>query len=212
MSPMVRVVKVGGSLLDESDLAEKLRGWLAAESLGHHVLVVGGGRLADAVREMDRRLHLGDEAAHWLAVRTMSITAELLSHLLPEVPLVTDFAVLGDRLADRGATIFDPWSFLTDHEPDMPGTRLVASWDVTSDAIAARLAVVLGAAELVLLKSAPPPSVAETMEDLAERGYVDKFFCVLFDELASVYAVDFRRSDFPATPLGKVRKKISGGP
>ena len=192
MSPTVRVVKVGGSLLDESDLAEKLRGWLAAESPGHHVLVVGGGRLADEVREMDRRHQLGDEAAHWLAIRTMSITAELLSHLLREVPLVTDFAVLGDRLADRGATIFDPWSFLTDHEPGMPGTRLVASWDATSDAIAARLAVVLGAAELVLLKSAPPPSATETTADLADRGYVDKFSARFAGEIPAVRFINLR--------------------
>ena len=205
MSPTVCVVKVGGSLLDQNGLAENLRGWLAAQSPGHQVLVVGGGRLADAVREMDRRHHLGDEAAHRLALRTMSITAELLSHLLPEVPLVTDFAALGARLTAQGATIFDPWSFLTDDEPGMPGTRLEASWDAASDSIAARLAIVLGAAELVLLKSTPPPSDAETMADLADRGYVDRFFCVLFDELTSVYAVDFRRSDFPATPLGKVR-------
>ena len=192
MSPTIRVVKVGGSLLDESDLAENLEHWLASESPGHHVLVVGGGRLADAVREMDRRHHLGDEAAHRLSSRTMSITAELLSHLLPEVPLVTDFAVLGDRLTARGATIFDPWSFLTDHEPDMPGTRLEASWDVTSDAIAARLAVVLGAAELVLLKSAPPPSGAKTMSDLADRGYVDKFSARVADELPEVRFINLR--------------------
>ena len=39
---------------------------------------------------------------------------------------------------------------------------------------------------------------------LAELGYVDKYFGILFDELTSVYAVDLHRPDFPATPLGKV--------
>ena len=47
---MIRVVKVGGSLLDLPQLPQKLRMWLAAQSPAHNVLVVGGGPLVEQVR------------------------------------------------------------------------------------------------------------------------------------------------------------------
>ncbi len=196
MSPAVRVVKVGGSLLDGvldgGALGENLQRWLAEQSPAHDVLIVGGGRLTDVVREMDRRHSLGDEAAHGLALETMSITARLVANLLPGVPLVDDFAALRDGLADEGVTIFDARSFLADHEPHLDGTRLEASWDVTSDSIAARLAIVLGAAELVLLKSAPPPSGVKTIAELAEQGYVDRFSKRLASELPAWRVVNLQ--------------------
>jgi hypothetical protein len=62
-------------------------------------------------------------------------------------------------------------------EPQAPGDRLPHSWDVTSDSIAARLAAVVDADELVLLKSADPPAEGgASLLQWAARGYVDRHF------------------------------------
>jgi hypothetical protein len=68
---------------------------------------------------------------------------------------------------------------------------LPASWDATSDAVAARVTVVAGAAELVLLKSAPPP--AGDVAAWAAAGYVDEWLPrVLAGTPVRARAVDLR--------------------
>jgi hypothetical protein len=46
----IRVVKLGGSLLDLEELPERLTRWIAAQRAMASVMVVGGGWLADALR------------------------------------------------------------------------------------------------------------------------------------------------------------------
>ena len=72
------------------------------------------------------------------------------------------------------AILFDPCKFLKEQEPHLPGTHLPSDWSVTSDSISARIAEVLQADELVLLKSADPS--ARSWSNLAAAGYVDWFF------------------------------------
>ncbi len=188
--PAVCVVKVGGSLLDYERLADGLRRWLAGDPQKHYVLIAGGGKWADAIRQADSEYSLGDEAAHWLCVRAMSTTAALLAERIPGAQLTTSLGTLRKRLAKLGQTIFDCESFLQEQEPRSEGTALSQSWDVTSDSIAARLAIVLGAEELVLLKSTAPP--ADSWRDLAAAGYVDPFFERLVAELPATRIVNLR--------------------
>ena len=184
------VVKVGGSLLAAADLPARLQAWLHNEAAAHvpthFVLVVGGGKLVDAVREIDRRTPLGDDAAHWICIELLNVTCRLLAARLPELDVVEDFAILESRLHRPGITLYGPHQFMKCIEPHRPGTRLGQNWSVTSDSIAARLAVVLAADELVLLKSATPPSQrgkATPLEWLASVGYVDSFLPTLAPEL-----------------------------
>jgi len=188
---MVRVVKIGGSLLDLSDLAQRTCRWLDAQSEAHQVLIVGGGRLVEQVRKY--RTH-DESAAHWLCIDLMRLTAEFLHDRLPEIPLVEDFAALQRRLALPGCTIFSAANWLRHQELQQAGTRLPQSWEVTSDAIAARLAVVLDADELVLLKSAQPDfSPPGDMAALSTTGFVDPMCGRLAGELPPWRVVDLRR-------------------
>lgn len=185
----IRVVKVGGSLLELPDLADRLRRWLAAQSPAHHVLLGGGGPLADHVRLWHALRPLKDDTAHWMCVDLLTVTAHLLHARLPEIPLVEDDRLLCQRVGQRACTIFGPAAWLRHGEPRLPGTRLPATWDVTSDSIAARLAVALRAAELVLLKSTLPEENLQVPE-LAKSGLVDAMFPRLVDELPAVRIVN----------------------
>jgi 5-(aminomethyl)-3-furanmethanol phosphate kinase len=164
-------VKVGGSLFDLPDLAARLRAWLARLSTGRVLLVPGGGPTADIVRALDRLHALGEEAAHWLAVRALTLNAYFLQNLLPEAAVVRqphDPPRAGAALA-----VLDPHPFLREDE-GRPGC-LPHRWEVTSDALAARAAVVAGARRLVLLKSVTVPE-GMGWDEAGRRGLVDGWF------------------------------------
>jgi aspartokinase-like uncharacterized kinase len=185
MTPPVRVVKVGGSLGVWPDLGELLARWLADQSPMINVLIAGGGIRVDGLREIDRSLGLDPVDAHWTAVRMMRLTALELAQRLAAARLIDSFAALqvaiGQCHEPTGLFVFDPHDFLVDVEPTMPGTRLPIGWEVTSDSIAARVAVVLRVRELVLLKSTNAPSTIA--QELANDGLVDSFFPSVAKEL-----------------------------
>ena len=195
-SSPIRVVKLGGSLLDLPDLAARLRRWLDGQHRMKTALLVGGGRLSDAVREYDRVHALGDEAAHWLAVGSMQLNARLAAAMLPEAAWIE--AV--DDLANAACSlsIVDPWHLLRDADRRSP-QPLLAGWQVTSDSIAARLAELCSACELVLLKSALPGEAS--VAAAAASGYVDRFFPHAVS-LPHVRCVNLRDDSFSEVRLG----------
>ena len=67
---------------------------------------------------------------------------------------------------------------------------LAATWEVSSDSIAARLAVVVGAEELVLLKSALPADVRNLGD------FVDAAFDETSRDLKVIRLVNLRDADF----------------
>lgn len=199
----LRVMKVGGSLFELPDLGRRLGDWLGRQPKGFTILIAGGGTFVEAIREMDRLHGIGEPAAHWLCIDAMGLTAALLKSVLPAATLVDDLAQLrAERqiaTSNRRVCVFDPRCFLRNDEPNLPGTRLPASWWVTSDSIAARVAEVLAADELVLLKSRLPScgSLAET----ADEGYVDEFLPHFAGRIESVRCVDFRGAGFAEREL-----------
>jgi aspartokinase-like uncharacterized kinase len=166
-SPLV--VKVGGSLFDWPDLGSRLRDWLDANTPPEIILVPGGGRIADVIRECDRTHGIGDEIAHRMALQAMTINAHLLSALIPE-SCVIDGPDLAELLWEQNRRpVLDAFAFC---ESQFAGA-LPHTWAVTSDSVAARVAVVVGAAELMLLKSTSPPP--GDMATWVADGYVDSW-------------------------------------
>lgn len=198
----VRIVKVGGSLFDLPDLADRLRQWLSRQSPAHHVLLAGGGSLVDQVRQWHVINPMEDAAAHWMCVDLLTATAQLLHARLPEIPLIEDDHQLRESMGIRGRTIFGPAKWMRHSEPKLPGTRLPATWEVTSDSIAARLAVVLEAEELVLIKSKLPENGADGgIRALSAAGYIDPMLANLVEKSPPIRLVNLRKKTHPELVL-----------
>ena len=165
------VVKVGGSLYDLPDLAERLAAFLASLADHRVLLIAGGGGAADFVRAIDRVHGLGEASAHDLAVRSLDLTAYALAAIVPglKVAETRDEVLALTKLGQP--TIVAPRRILED-DRDNP---LPKSWDVTTDSIAARLARILEARSLILLKSVVPEGPISKAR-AAEIGLVDPFF------------------------------------
>jgi aspartokinase-like uncharacterized kinase len=170
--PPTIVVKVGGSLLDLSDLPERLRHFLDSLPTTRVILVVGGGPAADLVRHRDRHDDLDADKSHWLAVRAMSFNSFLIEALLPNSAVISSLAQCEVVWADGRIPILDPHTFLVADET-LGSAALPHRWTVTSDTIAARIARACQAEELVLLKSVSWPA-DESLASAAERGVVDE--------------------------------------
>ena len=197
----VRIVKVGGSLLDWPLLKNRLQAWLAAQSAGGSVLIAGGGDLTDAIQRAQAIHHFDDEAAHWMCVQALSVTARLLATLLPDARLTNSLAELRASLrSERSTLVFDPATFLQHEEPPAPGEALPHDWTATTDSIAARLAAATKASELVLLKSADPPPAA-ALAELASAGYVDRHFPLAAAVLPRVRLMNLRGDGHPEVTL-----------
>lgn len=168
----IRVIKLGGSLLDWPELPMRLRRWLAAQPPATNVHVVGGGPMVEGLRTIDRAQRLSASASHWLAIEAMSLTARVLVELLPEAVLVDSLAAI-DPAAIQRPLVLDVLPILRAEQGS--NAALPESWDVTSDSIAAHVANQLGASELVLVKSIDSPEPADA-QSLSAAGYVDPYF------------------------------------
>ncbi len=189
------VVKLGGSLLELEDLPARLRNWRARQVSAAMLLVVGGGRGADGIRELDSRFQLGEATSHEACLHVLEANARAVAGLFPEARLVGSPEKLKSHLpqAENGLWIARPRRWLRKISAPLP-----SCWSVTSDSIAAHFARELGAEQLVLLKSADPPQPANP-HAWAAAGYVDAYFPQAAAGLR-IEAVNLRSEQ--ALPLG----------
>ncbi len=161
------VAKLGGSLAD----SPQREAWLAAlaASVRPLILVPGGGPFARAVRAAQARMQFDDITAHRLALLAMEQFGVVLAAYSDRYVLASS---RGEIEAAIGAGRTPVWlpSAMTLSAPDIP-----ASWDATSDSLAAWLAGAFAARRLLLIKScdlAGPIS----MDRLAAGKIVDPLF------------------------------------
>jgi aspartokinase-like uncharacterized kinase len=169
----IEVVKVGGSLLDWPRLPDRLRGLLTPREGTRPVLVAGGGGAADVVRRLDAAHGLGEEVSHALALGALDLTAQVLAALVPGLSVAVAAGALDPIWRQGRVPVLAP-RLLLDVDEGSPGA-LPHRWEVTTDSIAARVAVLLGASSLLLLKSAPLPEGCDR-SDAARLGLVDPAF------------------------------------
>jgi len=183
------VIKIGGSLLARRAWADDIIA-LVSQIDRPALVVVGGGRIVDALRRIDATAPRSPAVMHRLAIDSLGLTSRLVADALG-LPLT-----IGSQEDIRLAVLDTPaWLDATDADGSRLA-RLPVGWHVTSDSIAALVATVQHAG-LLLAKSVPPPSdvvrpatidreaidrgagdrdPAATVEAAARTGWVDDHF------------------------------------
>ena len=202
---MLRVIKIGGSLLRSSSLARRVDDLLNSLSPARNLSIVGGGELIDAVRNLDT-VHPFDQAkVHWQCVDLLRTTFHWLSNQLDH----WDACVTRKQFDQLCRACLDPAT--RDHAErhliavdsfyhrDLD-TPLPENWDTTTDAIAGLLATRVRADELVLLKSCQVDESLGLIE-AAERGVVDPAIARMEKVLPPVRMIQLSAERGPMTAI-----------
>lgn len=167
---MITVIKLGGSLLNTKALPACLD---AVERYPGKVLIVpGGGVFADQVRAAQCEWGFDDLAAHRMAILAMQQMALLFNSLKPHFSLLRSFSTLSEL---PKAGIWSP------NPDELDAAGIPASWDVTSDSLAACLAGQVRADELLLVKSCQLDK-EKPLADLQREGIIDGAFLKMIAE------------------------------
>jgi len=191
----LQVIKIGGSLLTNTldrSVFGNVEQWLAQQSDWLNVVIVGGGHAVDHLRRWQRQFHLTARQAHINAVQVMSLNTTRLARCSCLSSVIANWKGLTDFFQGENTNpttiMFDCLSFVRDVEPTLVGTLLAPDWSCTSDSIAARIAQLLGADRLTLLKSRTAGS--SDLQTLQYANYVDLSFPQMAADIKSVTFVD----------------------
>lgn len=200
MSRSPAIVKLGGSLVGGPELAEWVRALVDA---GPVVIVPGGGPFADAVRAAQPRIGFDDATAHHLALLAMEQLGRALVAMDRGLRAAPTRTALTRALGRGLVPVWLPARMVL-RRPEIP-----ASWEVTSDSLAAWLAGELGADRLLLVKAAPPPAESASADELARAGLVDpRFAGFLARSGATAWCVG---ADQPAVAAAALRAGAGAG-
>ena len=193
----LRVIKLGGSLLAWGQTPERIQTWLSQQTPRRNVWIVGGGALAETVRDWSRRFPLDESTAHHCCLDLMNITQRLVNSWFPKWNAVTQLDP-DCRNMDAHNVLLDFPGWL--RQSNNSGTGLPESWSVSSDSCAAYFANATAATELVLLKSCALPDDRE-LKSWATAGIVDESFPNIAAAIATIRLVNLRGRDFPELRL-----------
>ena len=199
------IIKLGGSLLGLPDLRSRLTNFIGDFSRSCSILICGGGGMVDQVRKWDHIYNLGEARSHWLALRTLSITARVVEKAVPGLELADSVESIEPLWKAGKLPVFDPYQFITELDEGSIDS-LPRRWRVTSDSIAARMARVFRARELILLKSTTFPE-RMSMTEAAELGMVDEYFPTAARDVQRVVAVNLRADNLEESILYSLRHR-----
>jgi aspartokinase-like uncharacterized kinase len=164
------IVKLGGSL-SQSDTLVKCLNKVEQNYADRAVVIVpGGGAFADQVRLAQHHWQFDDKTAHRMAILAMQQMALLMKGLKGNFSIARSVTGIRKKLHQQKIVIWSPDII------ELDNSAIQASWDITSDSLAAWLAMTLSARELILVKSA---MIDENLsiQQLAKQNIVDKGFC-----------------------------------
>lgn len=163
----VAIIKLGGSHGPGAYLAQWLNA-IGAEA-GGVVVAPGGGVFADAVRAAQAAMGFDDAAAHDMAMMAMSQFGRALQGLDSRFRVAGSIASIRRSLREHAVPVWSPDAMAR-------AAKLPATWDLTSDSLAAWLACTLGARRLVLIKHGQFPAAGVAVGKLVEDGVIDPLF------------------------------------
>ena len=210
------VAKIGGSLWRSPRLGR----WIAALTAwpGPLTIVPGGGPFADAVRSAQVPMRFSDRAAHEMALLAMEQYGLALCDLFPRLALADTPREAAALLAKGLTPVWRPRARTLE-------AGLPASWEVTSDSLAAWYAQQWGAQELLLIKSVDPDDArdAQSLVDPCFAGFARalRVFLLGPKDLDAAEAhlprgtLAWRRADLPGLagqePLDATRSSLGLG-
>ncbi|MEI8702272.1 (5-formylfuran-3-yl)methyl phosphate synthase [Mesorhizobium sp. ISC15] len=173
------IVKLGGS----TARAAEMENWIAAlaSSKLPIVIVPGGGQFADQVRESQIYMDFSDTAAHAMAILAMEQFGQIILDRHERLVPARSLEEMVQAWAAGKVPVWLP-SSLALPAPDIP-----ASWDMTSDSLAAWLAGKLGAKALLLIKQTGAFFGSDTIDSLRARGIVDAGFAAMLPDGVDVH-------------------------
>ena len=163
------VVKLGGSLAETSELVSWLKRLVACGG-GRVIVVPGGGPFADQVRKSQLSIGFDDKTAHLMALHAMDQFGLMCCGLEPDLITAQSFAEIHEVLSQNKVALWLPEKMLS------VNSVLPASWDITSDSIAAWLAREISASHLLLVKYQSVNTDQLAIETLQASGVIDKGF------------------------------------
>ncbi len=142
------VFKIGGKILEDYKNLEctisQLKELYDDNTIQKIIIILGGGSHANFIRSIDKKLVLGDDLAHWMAIFSMDYNGKDLNKLFPDLKCVDDFKNI--QRVKRIFCIFLPYNYLRKNN------SLPHNWDVTSDSIAIYIANKLQLNDCYLIK------------------------------------------------------------
>ena len=142
------IVKIGGKILeDKANLESTIMQFkhICENNIVQKIIIIpGGGTYANFVRMLDKKISIGDELSHWMAIFAMNCNGIEISQKYNDIK---DFNNLDElKKSKEKIVIFLPYDFL--YQLD----ELPHSWSVTSDSITVYIAHHLGLKDCFLIK------------------------------------------------------------
>ncbi|MCQ2972484.1 MAG: delta 1-pyrroline-5-carboxylate synthetase [archaeon] len=165
------VVKIGGSLFpnDAIEVAKTIEG---TKSL----IVIGGGEFTNLIRKYDEELSLSEEITHKTAIDSMDILAKLVNDKVDSTQLAKSLEE-AQEISNKGLTPILLTSYLLEENDPFE-----ASWDVTSDSIAAYISHLINAKLLIVTNVNGIYTREPTEEGSKFIGLIDAITLLTFDE------------------------------
>ncbi|MBW9221192.1 hypothetical protein KKP91_03205 [Methanothermococcus sp. SCGC AD-155-M21] len=139
----INIVKIGGSLTHFSEpLLNELKSFSNAKN--KIIIIPGGGKFANVVRELDSNIKMRNRASHRLALLSMDMMGIYFSEL-SDIETVNTLYDAKEILKKKDIVILLPSKIVlsTDELPN--------SWEVTSDSVAAYISKLLKLNKLIIV-------------------------------------------------------------
>lgn len=167
----MRVIKLGGSLMNDKASLIHCLNTIDQACTDKTVIVPGGGHFAEQIRSMQKNWEFNNRIAHQMALLAMQQMALLIYSLKQNFVLADNVSSIQQALTNHSIVIWRP------DINELNASKVKASWEVTSDSLAAWLAKQLTATELILVKSIKTPIYKNTdIADMQKMGLVDNAF------------------------------------